>query len=1029
MNDERPYLKVEVLGRILLGLLDSGASRTVVGTIGYEQLKALNLELLPSSVNSCSVANGEECVVTGSFNVPFRLQDKVKVINVLVMPSLPHSLILGADFWRRMGVVPDIRRGHWTFTDTPEHQIASLTTTERLTTDQTEHLQRTLKEIFEQMPEGLGRTPLVEHVVRLKKGIEPIKQRFYPMSPAIQKIVHQELEEMLKLGVVRPSRSAWSSPIVMARKKDGTYRFCVDYRKVNQSTERDAYPLPFVSNTLDKLRDAKFLTSLDIKSAYWQVPVEESSRAATAFTVPGRGLFEFCRMPFGLHNSPATWQRLIDNVLGYDLEPYVFVYLDDIVIVTNDFSKHLEVLQEVFKRLGSAGLTVSRKKCQFCRPQLKYLGYVVDGSGLHVDPEKVAAIINLPPPVNVKEIRAVLGTCGWYRRFIPNFASIVAPITNLLRKKQKFEWTPTCAAAFDKIKECLVSAPIISCPDFNRPFCVQTDASDYGLGAVLTQDGEDGEQVVSYISRSLSTSERKFSTTEKECLGVVWAIEKFRPYIEATHFTVITDHFALKWLNTLKDPSGRLARWSVRLQQYSFDVIHRRGKDHVVPDLLSRSVPVIDVIEIPPPENPPVLDRWYRKMIRMVTQSPLRFPLWRVENHRLYKRVNGNYPELREPGESWKKVIPKEDRKDLLRENHDSTTGGHAGVYKTYERLKSRYYWPQMRADVARHVRSCQTCLRHKPEQRRPIGFMGTRTTPTRPWQTISIDLCGPLPRSTQGFCHILVVSDCFSKYVLLFPLRTATAVAVVKCLEDHVFLVYGCPQHVICDNGVQFRSNQFNNLCEKYSVNIIHTPAYSPQGNPVERVNRVLKTMLASYVADNHRKWEQLLPKVGCAIRTSVHETTGVTPFFVNFGREHVISGTQYQPGPEGHETKVNDQRDFEPLFADVRARLIAAHRKSKQRYDLRRRFVEYEVGSMVYRRNFALSNADKFITAKLAPKFLGPFVVKRKISSVVYELADEHGNDKGIWHVKDIKQHPPDVVEVVDQTDFRDRQANGRY
>ena len=355
---------------------------------------------------------------------------------------------------------------------------------------------------------------------------DPIKQRYYPVSPVMMRHIDAELEKMLADDIIEPSSSPWSSPILLVPKKDSGYRFCVDYRKLNQVTKKDAYPIPYVSSILDRLRGAKYLSSLDIKSAYWQIPVSPCSREYTAFTVPGRGLYQFRRMPFGLSNAPAVWQRLIETVLGADLEPFVFVYLDDIIVISECFEDHLSILKKIFERVAAAGLTLSRDKCQFCRYELRYLGYVVDRRGLRVDQEKVSAILSIKTPTCVSELRSFLGMASWYRRFVRDFSSISAVLTNLLKKNRKWLWSDECQEAFQKLKECLVSAPILSCPDFSRPFTVQTDASAYGLGAVLPQSYEDGEKVVCFLSRSLNKAERNYSTTERECLAVVWALDK-----------------------------------------------------------------------------------------------------------------------------------------------------------------------------------------------------------------------------------------------------------------------------------------------------------------------------------------------------------------------------------------------------------------------------------------------------------------------------------------------------------------------
>lgn len=346
------------------------------------------------------------------------------------------------------------------------------------------------------MGTGLGYTTLVKHDIQTES--RPIKQRYYPVSPPKQKRIDEELNPMLELKIFKPSKSAWSSPVVLVPKKDGGYRFCVDFRRLNSATKNDAYPIPYTSSILDRLKNARYLSSMDIKSTFWQVPIGKASWEYTAFTIPRRGLFQFIRMPFGLSNAPATWQRLIDQVLGADLEPNCFVYLDDIIIISEDFKTYLDVLNKVFDRLIAAGLTVSMDKCKFCRSELKYLGYVVDRMGVRTDPEKVQAIPQVSAPKNVNEVRRFVGMASWYRRFVPNFASVMEPITRLTRKSVRFVWKDESERALHKVKHCLVSAPILTCPNFEKDFILQTDASSYGIGTVLYQKEEDGERVICF---------------------------------------------------------------------------------------------------------------------------------------------------------------------------------------------------------------------------------------------------------------------------------------------------------------------------------------------------------------------------------------------------------------------------------------------------------------------------------------------------------------------------------------------------
>ena len=404
----------------------------------------------------------------------------------------------------------------------------------------------------------------------------------------MREVVDEQIDEMLEKGVIEPSDSPWSSPIVIVPKKNGKFRFCIDYRKVNEVTEKDAYPLPQINAILDRLREARYISSIDLQNGYWLVPLTKDSKPITAFTVPGRGLFQFRVMPFGLHSAPATFQRLLDRIIGPDMEPRAFAYLDDIIILGKTFEEHLDNLREVFRRLRHAKLILNAEKCEFGQKSLKYLGHIVTENGVQTDPEKVASIVQFPQPGNLRQLRQFLGMASWYRRFVQDFSRVVAPLTKLLRKNYRWKWDTEQEGAFQELKRCLTESPILVCPDFERPFNLQTDASDYGLGVALTQEVDGQDRAIAYASRTLTPAEKNYSVTEKECLAIVWGIEKMRPYLEGYHFTVTTDHQSLTWLHSIKSPIGRLARWSVFLQQYDFDIVYRKGALNRVADALSR---------------------------------------------------------------------------------------------------------------------------------------------------------------------------------------------------------------------------------------------------------------------------------------------------------------------------------------------------------------------------------------------------------------------------------------------------------
>ncbi|CAM4528700.1 unnamed protein product [Lepidochelys kempii] len=417
----------------------------------------------------------------------------------------------------------------------------------------------------------------------------PIRVHPYRVSPQAKTAIEREIQDMLQMGVIRPSESAWASPVVLVPKPDGEIRFCVDYRKLNAVTRPDNYPMPRTDELLEKLGRAQFISTLDLTKGYWQVPLDESAKERSAF-ITHLGLYEFNVLPFGLRNAPATFQRLVDGLLA-GLGEYAVAYLDDVAIFSDSWADHLEHLQKVLERIREAGLTVKAKKCQIGLNRVTYLGHQVGQGTISPLQAKVDAIQKWPVPKSKKQVQSFLGLAGYYRRFVPHYSQIAAPLTDLTKKKQPnaVQWTGKCQKAFNKLKATLMSDPVLRAPDFDKPFLVTTDASEHGVGAVLMQKGPDQEfHPVVFLSKKLSERESNWSVTEKECYAIVYALEKLRPYVWGRRFHLQTDHAALKWLHTVEETNKKLLRWSLALQDFDFDIQHISGASNKVADALSR---------------------------------------------------------------------------------------------------------------------------------------------------------------------------------------------------------------------------------------------------------------------------------------------------------------------------------------------------------------------------------------------------------------------------------------------------------
>ncbi|KAL6475049.1 hypothetical protein MHYP_G00160890 [Metynnis hypsauchen] len=665
----------------------------------------------------------------------------------------------------------------------------------------------------------------------------------------------------------------------------------------------------------------------------------------------------------------------------------------------------------------------------------------VTPQGILPDMDKVRAVTEFPVPTDVRQVRQFLGLTSYYRRFIGGYAQQAEPLFSLTRQDSLFLWDENCQRAMDFLKERLTSVPILCFPDFERAFYLHTDACDMGLGAALMQQDKTGKEVVvAYATRTLHKSEKPYSTTEKECLAVIWALEHFRPYIEGLPVTVYTDHSSLRWLMSRPNPTGRLARWCLRLQDFDIRIIHKPGARNQVPDALSRNpvqsdqgptdlfpehavIAGLDLRAQPPVEltdkeqlqhlqgDDPALAAVLKKLKNsQCTESEEDLQSKFVVNKGLLYYKDSSVSCSLHPLKELKFYAPESIRGSLLNYFHDHPTAGHLGITKTLARLRLRFFWPKMRKDVKTYVLSCPVCQFTKPCQKKPAGLL-VPVQASEPWEVVGVDFVGPLPRTAAGNVYILVFIDYFSKWIEVSAVREATAQVATSKFQSEVFAHHGAPKYLISDRGTPFMSEFFNQMVKILGSEHHLTMAYHPQTNATERVNRTLKTAIQVYVENKHNSWDKYIPQICFALRTAPHESTGFSPARMLYGRELAIPvDLLTQPSTVGTDDPFLTpsqtlERSIQETHEHARAALQASHERKKHYYDLKRRPVTYQLGDLVRLKTHPRSNTAANLTAKFACVYTGPYRVAQKLSEVNYRLANMDGSDVGVVHVVNLQ------------------------
>ena len=879
-----------------------------------------------------------------------------------------------------------------------------------------------------------------DHHITLQDGKTPPFGPIYSLSEKELGVLREYLDENLDKGFVVPSESPAAAPILFVKKKDGSLRLCVDYRGLNKITVKNRYPLPLIPELLDRLRKAKVFTKIDLRGAYNLLRIAEGDEWKTAFRTR-YGLFEYKVMPFGLTNAPASFQHLMNHNFRDMLDDFVIVYLDDILVFSNSIEEHTEHVKLVLQRLREVGLYAKASKCEFHTNSVEFLGFVISDKGISMDMKKVQTILDWPKPCNLHDVRSFLGFCNFYRRFIKGYSVVANPLIRLTRNDVPFTWTDKEQQAFDALKSCFTTADLLHHYDPDQHLVLETDASDYAIAGVLSQEVDKELQPIAFFSRKLSPAELNYEIHDKEMLAIVACFKEWRHYFEgaAHNITVYTDHRSLEYFTTSKQLTRRQARWSEFLSEFNFTIVYRPGLKGTKPDALTRRRdyhPLEKGSSLSTAANP----QNHRALLRpeqylatatgdhtsdddnnnsdndtdtdtdndnttpridLSSDITLRFKnaLEQDPDRGFYHKEAQNpqnhtftYDEsgLILYDDRW--YVPKSDelRLRLVRECHDHPTAGHPGQRKTLQLLQRNYWWPHMKGWVNNYVDTCHECKRAKSRRHSPYGFLKPLPVPPYPWSSVSMDLIEGLPES-NGFDCILVVVDRLTKMAIFIPTtKNLTAEELARLYLKHVFAKDGVPQSIVSDRGSEFDSRFFRAFTELLGIDLAMSTSYHPETDgQTERVNQTLEQYLRLYINYQQDNWYWMLPMAEFTYNNTTHSSTTVSPFFANKGyhpRSHFTPRDDSEVRTNSPDAR-NEVEGLADLHGHLREQMQIAADTAKHFYDKgRTKAPSFKRNQQVWldARHINTTRPQK----KLDHKFLGPFKIKRKISDMAYTL-----------------------------------------
>lgn len=843
--------------------------------------------------------------------------------------------------------------------------------------------------------------------------------RPYHVPHALEPELRKQLNELIAANLIEPSDSHISFPLLMLKKRNETgdpkqqkYRLVVDYRRLNDNLRYPRHKLPLINHLLENLRGSNYFTSLDLSSSFWQIPLRPENRDMTTFSSPF-GSFRFKVLPQGLNASPEVFCKLSDKILAPITDLKISNYIDDYCVGSESISEMLFKLRKLFDRFRQFGLTLNPEKCSFMLPEINFLGHKLDRSGIQPVDENIKKITDFPIPNTVKKVRRFIGLVSYFRRFVPKFSELTAPLTNLIRKRKKFQWTPTAQKSFEILKQKLSEPPILTHPNFNKQFILSTDSSDNALGASLGQKDENGIiHPIAYFSKKLNDTQLRYTIMEKELMSIVEALKSFKYYLYGREFIIRCDNASITKLKKLENPGNRVTRWFTFLSEFNYKFELIKSEDNQVADIFSRDFFVNSIqIDLPTILQIKEAQKCDTKLLRIVSQLQedsvsLQKPYFLKDGllmHTAFIPRSGKSQKVQQI------VIPEKYKPHILAAKHLP----HFGHLKTYDSIREKYFWEGLYSDTKNYVDSCKHCMSYKSPNKFPPVPLQRNYMPSRPNEFVSCDYIGKLPRTQKGNSYILTFIDHFTKFVKLYSVPDQTAKTTAEKFLDFA-CTFGFPQYLYSDKGPCFISDVFKRLCKRLGVTKLNTTPLNPRANgQSERINLNIKKSLSIF-AQETEQWDDYVNYYELLYNSSLHSVTHEKPAFLHLSYDPTLPTDVIheetpiiKPSYDDYVARKTYQLQY--TFKKVRDSIIKAAEDQEQYQHKTAKYRNFYPGQLVY-----LYSPDSDRNAHLPKRrsYIGPMRILEIHNKVLCTVIDA-SNPKA----KPVKVHTQRLIPYIER------------